>query len=113
MARRSLMGGDQQTGIRRGLIGQAHWKRTDDDGITIDGEERSQRAMSTARLTVPLHNQSGSMKIHVHEMPGQPILLSIKALKLGKLRPCRPNFFHDAGPAGRSTCSSFRLRPSR
>lgn len=37
--------------------------------------------LSTAQLNIPLAQQHGKMKIHVHEIPQQPILLSIQALR--------------------------------
>ena len=40
--------------------------------------------LSTAKLDVPMNDQKGSMSVHVHEIPKQPVLLSIAALrKLG------------------------------
>lgn len=40
--------------------------------------------LSTAKLDVPMNDQRGSMSVHVHEIPKQPVLLSIAALrKLG------------------------------
>ena len=32
-------------------------------------------------MTVPLNKQLGRMRVHVHEVPGQPVLLSVQALK--------------------------------
>ena len=37
--------------------------------------------MSTAMVNIPLNEASGSMKIHLHDLPGQPVLLSVKALR--------------------------------
>lgn len=37
--------------------------------------------LSTAQLNIPLAQQQGKMKIHVHEIPQQPILMSIQALR--------------------------------
>ena len=37
--------------------------------------------MSTALLKLPLKDVDGRMKIHVHTIPGQPVLLSVKSLR--------------------------------
>ena len=58
--------------------------------ITVEQSERPQfrfgnngrtQCLSTAKVPVPLGQQLGEMKVHVHEIEGQPVLLSVSALR--------------------------------
>lgn len=58
--------------------------------ISVAPEEQSQfrfgnngktRCLSSTILKIPLNQDFGSMKIHVHDIEGQPILLSVSALR--------------------------------
>ena len=74
-------------------IGRINLEKYQRDGIEVDvtntpsfrfGNNGKTTCMSTATVNVPLDGQLGQMKIAVHEIPGQPVLLSIAALrKLG------------------------------
>ena len=59
-------------------------------GLTLDfasspsfrfGNNGRTQCLSTANLEVPLAEKTGTMKIHVHDIPQQPVLLSISALR--------------------------------
>ena len=67
-----------------------NWQAEGDDGLEIiPGETPSFRfgnngrreCLSTALLNLRLGGDIGRMKIHLHDIPGQPVLLSIKGLK--------------------------------
>ena len=45
------------------------------------GNNGKTQCLSTAQLEVPLAEKTGKMKIHVHDIPQQPVLLSIAALR--------------------------------
>lgn len=45
------------------------------------GNNGRKTCLSTAHLPVPLGGAVGQMKVHVHDVPGQPVLLSIAALR--------------------------------
>lgn len=45
------------------------------------GNNGRKTCMSTAHLPVPLGGVMGNMRVHVHDVPGQPVLLSIAALR--------------------------------
>ena len=45
------------------------------------GNNGRKTCLSTAQLPVPLGGAVGQMKVHVHDVPGQPVLLSIAALR--------------------------------
>lgn len=45
------------------------------------GNNGRKTCMSTAQLPVPLHGVMGHMRVHIHDVPGQPVLLSIAALR--------------------------------
>ena len=45
------------------------------------GNNGTTSCLSTAQLEVPLENQVGHMKINVHEIPNQPVLLGISSLR--------------------------------
>ena len=45
------------------------------------GNGGQKQCLSTAKLAVPLGETSGTMNIHVHDIDGQPVLLSISALR--------------------------------
>ena len=71
-------------------IAQLNWTRTGDDGIQIlKGETPSFRfgnnarheCMATALVKLPFKEVDGRMKVHVHDIPGQPVLLSVKSLR--------------------------------
>ena len=74
-------------------IGRLNLEKYQRDGIEVDvqntpsfrfGNNGQTTCMSTATGDVPLNGATGKMKIAVHEIPGQPVLLSIAALrKLG------------------------------
>ena len=45
------------------------------------GNNGRKQCLSTTTLSVPLNDQQGSMRIHVHDIEGQPVLLSVAALR--------------------------------
>lgn len=45
------------------------------------GNNGKTQCLSTAQVEVPLADKTGTMKIHVHDIPQQPVLLSISALR--------------------------------
>lgn len=45
------------------------------------GNNGRKQCLSTTALSVPLNEQQGSMRIHVHDIEGQPVLLSVAALR--------------------------------
>ena len=64
--------------------------QTGDDGIQIVkaeapsfrfGNNAKHDCMSTALLKLPLKDVDGRMKVHIHTIPGQPVLLSVKSLR--------------------------------
>lgn len=71
-------------------IGRLNWEKYRDDGIQVHPGERPSfkfgnngktTCLSTATLAVPLGGQVGQMKVAVHDIPGQPVLLSISSLR--------------------------------
>ena len=71
-------------------IATLNWQQTGEDRIEIlPGETPSFRfgnngrhdCMASALLRLPLACGEGKMKIHLHDIPQQPVLLSIKGLK--------------------------------
>ena len=71
-------------------IAALNWKATGQDHITIVPEEQpsfrfgnnaQHQCMSTALVKLPSQAVDSSMKIHVHDIPGQPVLLSVKSLR--------------------------------
>ena len=54
---------------------------TEDQPSFKFGNGGRKQCMSTAKLGVPLGGKTGEMKIHVHDIEGQPVLLSISALR--------------------------------
>ena len=71
-------------------IGQLNWRDRGEDGIAIMkgdtpsfrfGNNGRQSCISTALVDVMFDQQPGQMKIHLHEIPGQPVLLGIQALR--------------------------------
>ena len=45
------------------------------------GNGGQKQCLSTAKLNIPLGGAEGTMSIHVHDIVGQPVLLSIAALR--------------------------------
>ena len=45
------------------------------------GNNGTKACLSTVNLGVDLGDKTGKLKIHVHDMPDQPVLISVKALK--------------------------------
>ena len=74
-------------------IKSINWEKGKRQDISIDSNERPSfrfgnngktTCLSTAQLNVPLHGSDSTMRVHVHEVPNQPVLLSIASLrKLG------------------------------
>ena len=74
-------------------IRSINWDKGKRQDIPIDNQERPSfrfgnngktTCVSTAQLNVPLHGADSTMRVHVHEVPNQPVLLSIASLrKLG------------------------------
>ena len=71
-------------------IGRLNWEKYRDDGIQVHPEEKPSfrfgnngktTCLSTATLAVPLGGQVGQMKVAVHDIPGQPVLLSVSSLR--------------------------------
>ena len=71
-------------------IGQLNWEATGSDGINILPDERpafkfgnngQHTCMATALLKLPIDNTNSQMKIHLHDIPGQPVLLSVRSLR--------------------------------
>ena len=71
-------------------IAALNWRRSGEDDLEIDPKEKPsfrfgkngrQSCLSTAHMGIPIDEQKGTIKVHVHEIPGQPVLLSIQALK--------------------------------
>ena len=71
-------------------IANLNWQRAGDDGITIvPGEAPAFRfgnngkhvCMATALLKLPSSQVNGQMKVHLHDIPGQPVLLSVQSLR--------------------------------
>ncbi|OLP83111.1 hypothetical protein AK812_SmicGene36174 [Symbiodinium microadriaticum] len=67
-----------------------NWKATGQDSIDIiPGEKPSFRfgnnaqhtCLSTAMLRLPIECKDSRMKVHIHDIPGQPVLLSVKSLR--------------------------------
>ncbi|CAE7753594.1 unnamed protein product [Symbiodinium necroappetens] len=67
-----------------------NWEREGDDGLQIvPGETPSFRfgnngrhdCLSTALLNLRLGGDLSKMRIHLHDIPGQPVLLSVKGLR--------------------------------
>ena len=74
-------------------IRSINWDKGKRQDIPINNQERPSfrfgnngktTCLSTAQLSVPLHGADSTMRVHVHEVPNQPVLLSIASLrKLG------------------------------
>ena len=71
-------------------VAEMNWRRSGHDGLEIDPDDKPnfrfgnngrQACLSTAKMAIPLGDRQGTMKVHIHEIPGQPVLLSIQALK--------------------------------
>ena len=71
-------------------LGNLNLARYQEDGIEIHTEEKPSfrfgnngrtQCLSTATLKVPLGGKTGLMKVAVHNIPGQPVLLSIASLR--------------------------------
>ena len=71
-------------------IATLNWQQTGDDGIEIlPGETPSFRfgnngrhdCMASALLRLPLGSGQAKMKVHLHDIPQQPVLLGIKGLR--------------------------------
>ena len=71
-------------------IAQLNWDAQGKDGIQILPDERpafkfgnngKHTCMATAMLQLPIANTSSQMKIHLHDIPGQPVLLSVRSLR--------------------------------
>ena len=71
-------------------IAQLNWEKKGVDGIDIiPGEAPSFRfgnnarhsCMATALLKLPIQHVNSQMKIHLHDIPGQPVLLSVRSLR--------------------------------
>ena len=70
-------------------VAHRNWEARGSDGLEITpggpcfrfGNGGRQQCLSTATMEVPLNQQLGRMRVHVHEVPGQPVLLSVQALK--------------------------------
>ena len=65
-------------------------KRMGKDRVTVDpdtqptfrfGNNGTTNCLSTVKLGVDMGEKSGSLEIHVHDVPDQPVLISLKALK--------------------------------
>ena len=65
-------------------------KRMGRDRVTVDpdtqptfrfGNNGTTNCLSTVKLGVDMGEKSGSLEIHVHDVPDQPVLISVKALK--------------------------------
>ena len=71
-------------------IANLNWQRAGEDGIEIIPDEQPSfrfgnngrhACMATALLKLPLGAKHGKMKIHLHDIPKQPVLLSVKGLR--------------------------------
>ena len=71
-------------------IANLNWKATGDDRIKIVPEEQpsfrfgnnaQHQCMSTALVKLPSRHVDSTMRVHVHDIPGQPVLLSVKSLR--------------------------------
>ena len=67
-----------------------HWTKKGSDGVEVDvnttptfrfGNNGTQACVSTAKVKVDCGEKVGDMSIHVHDLPNQPILVSIKSLR--------------------------------
>ena len=70
--------------MRNNVLNKGH------DGVSVDpdttpvfrfGNNGAQPCVSTATVKVACGEKVGDMAIHVHEVPDQPILISIRSLK--------------------------------
>ena len=71
-------------------IAELNWEAQGSDGLEIlpgeapafrFGNNGRHECMSTALLNLNLGGASSKMKVHLHDIPGQPVLLSVKGLK--------------------------------
>ena len=71
-------------------IAQLNWESQGADGIQIIPDETpafkfgnngKHTCMATALLKLPIEQTSSQMKIHLRDIPGQPVLLSVKSLR--------------------------------
>ena len=71
-------------------IADLNWQQRGDDGIQIvPGQAPSFRfgnnarhdCLGTALVKLPFQDADGKMKVHVHDIPGQPVLLSVQSLR--------------------------------
>ena len=71
-------------------IADLNWRNKGSDGIEIlshetpsfrFGNNGQQSCMATALLQTPAGDKEAKMRIHLHDIPGQPVLLSVKSLR--------------------------------
>ncbi|OLQ10860.1 hypothetical protein AK812_SmicGene5400 [Symbiodinium microadriaticum] len=71
-------------------VAEMNWQATGEDPIEILPDEQpafrfgnnaQHRCMSTALVKLPSQQMNSRMRIHVHDIPGQPVLLSVKSLR--------------------------------
>ncbi|CAE7713156.1 unnamed protein product [Symbiodinium sp. CCMP2456] len=71
-------------------VAMLNWKATGRDSIEIVPEERpsfrfgnnaQHTCLSTALLRLPISCKASHMRVHIHDIPGQPVLLSVKSLR--------------------------------
>ncbi|CAE7378109.1 unnamed protein product, partial [Symbiodinium sp. CCMP2456] len=71
-------------------VAMLNWKATGRDSIEIVPEERpsfrfgnkaQHTCLSTALLRLPISCKDSQMRVHIHDIPGQPVLLSVKSLR--------------------------------
>ena len=71
-------------------IANLNWAKHGSDGIEIlpheaplfrFGNNGQQACMATALLQTPVGDKAAKMRIHLHDIPGQPVLLSVKSLR--------------------------------
>ena len=71
-------------------IANLNWIKDGHDGIQIVkdetpsfrfGNNAKHDCLATALLRLPFKQVDGKMKIHIHDIPGQPVLLSVKSLR--------------------------------
>ena len=71
-------------------VASLNWEATGEDSIEIlpseqpafrFGNNAQHKCMSTALVKLPITSMNSRMKIHVHDIPGQPVLLSVKSLR--------------------------------
>ena len=55
-------------------------ERTERPHFRFGNNGRTQ-CLSTAKVPVPLGNALGEMRVHIHEIEGQPVLMSVAALR--------------------------------